>query len=197
MDNYELQVLDSFENKTYFDGQAGAIYKQMPPQVNATKAPGTWNVYDVIWKSPRFQADGSLKSPAAITALHNGVLILNHFELTGDTPFHRPPQYTKHADRLPIRLQDHGNPMRFRNIWIRETKTPEAKQGRKNDRIKTDRMRISDYGPMSREIKPIIEGKFGRISPNKRDPPLSLCPSPPPYAKIPFTTSPCTSVNRY
>ena len=131
MDNYELQVLDSFENKTYFDGQAGAIYKQMPPQVNATKAPGTWNVYDVIWKGPRFQADGSLKSPAAITALHNGVLILNHFELTGDTPFHRPPQYTKHADRLPIRLQDHGNPMRFRNIWIRETKTPEAKQGRK------------------------------------------------------------------
>ena len=122
MNTYELQVLDSFENKTYFDGQAGAIYKQTPPQVNATKAPGTWNVYDVIWTAPRFGDDGALKSPAYITALHNGVLILNHFELKGDNPYHRPPQYKKHAERLPIRLQDHGNPVRFRNIWIRETK---------------------------------------------------------------------------
>ena len=122
MDNYELQVLDSFENKTYFDGQAGAIYKQTPPQVNVTKPPGTWNIYDVIWTAPRFADDGSLKSPAYITALHNGVLILNHFELKGDTPFVRPPKYNKHSDRLPIRLQDHGNPVRFRNIWVRETK---------------------------------------------------------------------------
>ncbi len=122
MDNYELQILDSFDNKTYFDGQASAIYKQTPPQVNATKAPGTWNVYDVIWTAPRFNDDASLKSPAYITVLQNGVLTLNHFELKGDNPFHRPPQYVKHADRLPIRLQDHGNPMRFRNIWIRETK---------------------------------------------------------------------------
>ena len=122
MDTYELQVLDSFDNKTYFDGQAGAIYKQTPPQVNATRAPGTWNIYDVIWTAPRFQEDGSLLSPAYITALHNGVLILNHFELKGDNPFHRPPAYKKHADRLPFRLQDHGNPMRFRNIWVRETK---------------------------------------------------------------------------
>jgi hypothetical protein len=122
MDNYELQILDSFENKTYFDGQAGAIYKQTPPQVNATKAPGTWNIYDVIWTAPRFADDGGLKSPAYITALQNGVLILNHFELKGDNPFVRPPQYNKHADRLPIRLQDHGDPVRFRNIWIRETK---------------------------------------------------------------------------
>jgi hypothetical protein len=120
MDTYELQILDSYQNKTYFDGQAGAIYKQTPPQVNAMKAPGTWNVYDVIWNAPRFNDDGSLKSPAFITALHNGVLILNHFELKGDNPFTRPPEYKKHADRLPIRLQDHGNPVRFRNIWIRE-----------------------------------------------------------------------------
>lgn len=128
MDNYELQILDSFDNKTYFDGQAGAIYKQTPPQVNATKAPGTWNVYDVIWTAPRFNEDGSLKSPAFITALHNGVLILNHFELKGDTPFVRAPQYKKHADRLPIRLQDHNNPVRFRNIWIREPKPVVGKQ---------------------------------------------------------------------
>jgi hypothetical protein len=131
MENYEIQVLDSYGNKTYFDGQAGSIYKQTPPQVNATVAPGKWNAYDIIWTAPRFNEDGSLKSPAFITALHNGILILNHFELKGDTPYHRPPQYQKHADRLPIRLQDHGNPMRFRNIWIREIKPAEGTQTRK------------------------------------------------------------------
>jgi hypothetical protein len=94
------------------------------------RPPGAWNVYDIIWTAPRFNDDGSLKSPAFITALHNGALILNHFELKGDTPFTRPPQYNTHADRLPIRLQDHGNPVRFRNIWIRETKPPQGKQVR-------------------------------------------------------------------
>lgn len=120
MNTYEIQILDSYKNKTYHDGQAGAIYKQTPPQVNAMRPPGEWNSYDIIWTAPRFNDDGSLKSPAYITAIHNGVLILNHFELKGDTPFTRPPQYKKHADRLPIRLQDHGNPVRFRNIWVRE-----------------------------------------------------------------------------
>jgi len=130
MDAYEIQVLDSYDNKTYFDGQAGAIYKQTPPQVNAMRAPGEWNVYDIIWTAPRFSESGELVSPAYITALHNGVLILNHFALKGDTPFTRPPQYKPHADRLPIRLQDHGNPMRFRNIWIREIKDAEGTQVR-------------------------------------------------------------------
>jgi 3-keto-disaccharide hydrolase len=130
MDNYEIQVLDSYENETYFDGQAGAIYKQTPPQVNVMRPPGEWNVYDIIWTAPRFKEDGSLKSPAYITALHNGVLILNHFELKGDTPFHRPAAYTKHANRLPIRLQDHGNPVRFRNIWVREIKQVQGEQVR-------------------------------------------------------------------
>jgi len=130
MNTYELQVLDSFDNPTYFDGQAGSIYKQTPPQVNATRAPGTWNAYDVIWTAPRFNPEGTLKSPAFITALHNGVLILNHFQLKGDTPFNRAPQYKQHADRLPIRLQDHGNPMRFRNIWVREIKDAEGPQER-------------------------------------------------------------------
>ena len=130
MDKYELQVLDSYDNETYFDGHAGAIYKQTPPQVNAMRPPGQWNVYDVIWTAPRFNEDGSLKSPAYLTALHNGVLIQNHFELLGDTPFARPPQYDKHADRLPIRLQDHGNPVRFRNVWIREIKPARGEQVR-------------------------------------------------------------------
>jgi hypothetical protein len=131
MDLYEIQVLDSYRNETYFDGQAGAIYKQTPPQVNAMRKPGEWNIYDIIWTAPRFNDDGSLKSPAYITALHNGVVIQNHFELKGDTPFNRPPEYNKHADRLPIRLQDHGNPTRFRNIWIRDIKQDTGQQVRK------------------------------------------------------------------
>lgn len=130
MGRYELQILDSYENETYFDGQAGAIYKQTPPMVNAMRAPGQWNTYDVFWTAPRFNEDGSLKSPAYITAVHNGVLILNHFELKGDTPFNRPPKYEKHADKGPISLQDHGNPLRFRNIWVREIKPVEGKQAR-------------------------------------------------------------------
>ena len=120
MDNYELQILDSYDNKTYFDGQAGAVYKQTPPMVNAMRPPGEWNVYDILWTRPRFRDDGSLESPAYITAMHNGVLILNHFALLGDTPYDRAPEYNRHADKLPIRIQDHGNPIRFRNIWVRE-----------------------------------------------------------------------------
>lgn len=131
MNTYEIQVLDSYDNQTYFDGQAGAIYKQTPPQVNATRPPGEWNVYDIFWTAPRFADDGSLESPAYITAVHNGVLILNHFELKGDTPFNRPPHYKKHADKLPIRLQDHGNPVRFRNIWIRDIAAAKGEQSRK------------------------------------------------------------------
>lgn len=130
MNTYEIQILDSYNNPTYFDGQAGAIYKQTPPQVNATRPPGEWNVYDIIWTAPRFNEDGSLESPAYITAIHNGVLILNHFELKGDTPFNTPPQYKKHADRLPLRLQDHGNPVRFRNIWVREIADAKGEQVR-------------------------------------------------------------------
>jgi len=117
---YEIQILDSHENKTYFDGQAGAIYKQTPPRVNAMRPPGKWNAYDIFWTRPRFNQDGSLASPAYITAMHNGVLIQNHFELRGDTPYVRAPAYSKHADKLPISFQDHGNPVRFRNIWVRE-----------------------------------------------------------------------------
>ncbi len=128
MGTYEIQVLDSFENETYYDGQAGAIYKQTPPQVNAMNPPGEWNVYDIVWTAPRFEDDGSLKSPAYITAFHNGVVILNHFELKGDTPFNRPPRYKAHAPQGPIALQDHGNPVRYRNIWIREIKPAVGRQ---------------------------------------------------------------------
>ncbi|MDM4015597.1 3-keto-disaccharide hydrolase [Roseiconus lacunae] len=136
---YEIQILDSYQNETYHDGQAGAIYKQTPPMANAMRAPGEWNTYDVIWTAPRFNEDGSLQSPAYITAIHNGVVILNHFELKGDTPYDRPPKYTAHPVKGAIRLQDHNNPVRFRNIWVREltpvqgeqTRDPFLRQGNK------------------------------------------------------------------
>jgi hypothetical protein len=125
---YEVQILDSYENKTYFDGQCGAIYKQHPPLVNASRKPGEWQTYDIIWKSPRFDEEGKLLSPAYVTVLHNGVLVQNHFELLGDTPFNRPPAYRPHGEKGPITLQYHGNPVRFRNIWVREIKPLESKQ---------------------------------------------------------------------
>lgn len=117
---YEVQILDSYENKTYFDGQAASIYKQRPPLVNACRKPGEWQTYDIIFTAPKFAADGKLETPAYITVLHNGVLVQNHFELEGGTFYDRPPAYTKHAEKLPLNLQNHGNPTKFRNIWVRE-----------------------------------------------------------------------------
>ncbi|MBN1588033.1 MAG: DUF1080 domain-containing protein [Pirellulales bacterium] len=120
MGKYEVQILDSCKNETYFDGQAGAIYKQSPPMVNACRRPGQWQTFDIIFRAPRFAKDGAVVRPAAMTVLHNGVLIQNHFELTGGTCWDQPPEYEPHAERLPLRLQYHGDPVRFRNIWLRE-----------------------------------------------------------------------------
>ena len=117
---YEVQVLDSFESLTYSNGQAGSIYKQFIPMVNATRPPGEWQAYDIVFMAPRFAADGSLEQPATMTALHNGVLIHNHVTLRGPTRFIGEPAYEAHAPELPLTLQDHGNPVSFRNIWIRE-----------------------------------------------------------------------------
>ncbi len=120
MGKYEVQILDSYKNSTYTNGQAGSIYKQSPPLVNVTNPPGKWNTYDIIFTAPRFNQEGMLISPAKITALHNGVLIHNNFELRGPTEYIGIPNYTAHENRLPIYLQDHGNPVSFRNIWVRE-----------------------------------------------------------------------------
>lgn len=119
---YELQILDNFQNKTYPDGQCGAIYKQHPPLVNACRKPGQWQAYDVIFERPHFDASGVLIRPAFITVLQNGVVVQNHFPIEGRVAWDRPAHYEPHADRLPIQLQYHNNPVRFRNIWVREMK---------------------------------------------------------------------------
>lgn len=116
---YEVQILDSYENETYTNGQAASIYKQSPPLVNATSPPGEWNSYDIIFTAPRFNRDGMLLSPAKITVLHNGVLVQNDFELKGPTQYTGIPNYTAHDEKMSIHLQDHGNPVSFRNIWVR------------------------------------------------------------------------------
>ena len=119
---YEMQILDSYQNETYVNGQAASIYKQFPPLVNAARKPGEWQVYDVIWTAPRFNDDGSLKSPARVTACHNGVLVQNNTELKGETRYIGNPFYKKHG-ACPIKLQAHGDesePLSFRNIWVRE-----------------------------------------------------------------------------
>jgi hypothetical protein len=118
---YELQVLDNFNNSTYVNGQAGSIYKQGIPLANACRKPGEWQSYDVIWTAPRFNEDGSVKSPAYVTVFHNSVLVQNHFELKGQTLYIGQPFYKKHG-ACPIKLQAHGDksdPLSFRNIWVR------------------------------------------------------------------------------
>ena len=119
---YELQILDSYNNKTYVNGQSGSIYKQYAPLVNPNRPPGEWQTYDIVWTAPRFNADGSLKSPAKITAFFNGVLIQNNAELKGPTQYIGNPSYRQAHGAAPIKLQSHGDPsepISFRNIWIR------------------------------------------------------------------------------
>ncbi|TXK45768.1 DUF1080 domain-containing protein [Pontibacter qinzhouensis] len=118
-DRYEVQVLDSYNNRTYSNGQAGSIYKQHRPLVNAMRKPTEWNIYDIIYTAPRFKDDGTLFTPARVTVLHNGVLVQNNVEIKGPTEYIGLPEYKAHG-KAPISLQDHGNPVAYRNIWIRE-----------------------------------------------------------------------------
>jgi Domain of Unknown Function (DUF1080) len=119
---YEIQVLDSYLNRTYADGQAGALYGQFPPLVNASRPPGQWQWYDVVFHGPRFDASGKVLRPARFTVLHNGVLIQDNVELTGPTAHKARPPYQTGPEKLPLALQDHGHPVRYRNIWLRELK---------------------------------------------------------------------------
>lgn len=123
MGTYEIQVLDSFENATYPDGQAAAVYGRSVPLVNASRKPGQWQSYDIIFHRPIFGKDGKVVKKATFTVLHNGVLVQDHYELTGGTLSYGPyslSSYSPHGDKLPIKFQDHGNPVCFRNVWVRE-----------------------------------------------------------------------------
>lgn len=120
MSKYEVQVLDSYNNTTYADGMAGALYGQFPPLVNAARPPGAWQSYDIVFRGPRFDSSGRLLRPATMTVLYNGVLVQDHVTLTGPTAHRARPPYEAHPDRLPILIQDHSHPVRYRNIWLRE-----------------------------------------------------------------------------
>ncbi len=129
MERYEVQILDSYENRTYSNGQAGSVYKQHIPLVNASRPPGEWQSYDVVFTAPRFDPAGGVVSPAYMTVFHNGVLIQNHVELQGSTVYIGLPEYETHGDLEPILLQDHSNPVSFRNIWVREISDAPSLEG--------------------------------------------------------------------
>ena len=120
MGRYEVQILDSYRNPTYADGQAASVFGQFPPLVNAARPPGAWQSYDIVFRAPRFGSDGRVAQPATLTVFHNGVLVQDHVTLTGPTAFQRRPPYEAHPPKLPFGLQDHSHPVRFRNIWLRE-----------------------------------------------------------------------------
>jgi hypothetical protein len=122
MNIYEVQVLDCYNNKTYADGTTAALYGQHPPLVNACRKPGEWQTYDIVFHRPRFDKDGNLVTPSRFTVFFNGILVQDNAVLTGPTVFRARPPYKAHADKLPLSLQDHGSPVRFRNIWYRELK---------------------------------------------------------------------------
>ena len=122
MERYEVQVLDSYQNETYYHGQAGAVYKQYPPLVNASRKPGAWQAYDIIFTAPRFKPTGELDKPAMVTVLHNGVVVHNGTAFYGPTQHRRIDPYKATLTKGPIFLQDHGNPVRYRNVWVRALK---------------------------------------------------------------------------
>ncbi len=148
-DRYEIQVLDSSENKTYADGAAAAVYGQYPPLVNASRHAGEWQSYDIVWTAPRFDAEGKLLSKAWVTVFHNGVLAQNHVELTGPTSWLDRAPYRAHPEKLPIALQDHGNPVRYRNIWVRELGRPARKEFMLSDDVLDSYAGDYERGPNS------------------------------------------------
>ena len=152
LDRYEIQVLDSYGSKTYADGSAAAVYGQYPPLVNASRPAGQWQAYDIVWTAPRFDVTGELLSGAAVTVFHNGVLVQNNVELTGPTSWLERAPYQAHPDKLPISLQDHGNPVRYRNIWVREL----GRSG-KPEFLLADKVLDSYVGDYERESDDVVK----------------------------------------
>ncbi len=157
MNTYEVQVLDSFNNQTYPDGQASAVYGQYPPQVNASSGPGEWQIYDIVFHRPHFDEEGKVTQPASVTVLHNGVLTQDNVEILGPTTWMNRPPYKPHADKLPLALQDHGNPVRFRNIWVRELPARSAAERDKDKEIFLGGAQLEQYvGEYRGEGTPVI-----------------------------------------
>lgn len=159
---YEVQVLDSHENKTYADGAAASVYGQYPPLVNAALPAGQWQVYDIVWTAPKFDAEGNLLSKAHLTVFHNGVLVHNNVELTGPTGWVGRPPYQAHPERLPIAFQDHGNPVRYRNVWVRELGQPRHKEFLLADALLESY--VGDYGKTqwnSAKVRRLPDGLLG------------------------------------
>jgi len=123
MGRYEIQILDTFQADTYADGQTGAVYGEAPPLFNASLPPGAWQTFDIVFRGPQFSTDGALLTPAFVTVLHNGVAVQNNERIPGPTSWLNTLSYQPHPREAPIRLQDHGQPVRFRNIWVRRLPT--------------------------------------------------------------------------
>ncbi|MDX2038000.1 MAG: DUF1080 domain-containing protein [Isosphaeraceae bacterium] len=167
---YELQILDSHNAETYTDGQAGALYGQYPPLANASRPPGEWQSYDVAFRRPRFETDGTLIEPARMTVFHNGVLVQNNEELLGQTSWLRWSPHEDLGEKAPISLQDHGHPVRFRNIWVRplpERSAPTAEQARRAETVALsdaalDRL-VGDYALSDANDGKVVQiGRAGR-----------------------------------
>jgi len=157
MNTYEIQVLDSFNNQTYPDGQASAVYGQYPPQVNASRGPGEWQTYDILFHRPHFDEEGKVTEPAHVTVLHNGVLTQDNVEILGPTTWMNRPPYRAHDDKMPLALQDHGNPVRFRNIWVRELPARPAADRDKDKEITMGGAQLEQYvGEYRGEGTPVI-----------------------------------------
>lgn len=170
MGRYEVQVLDSWQNQTYTDGQAGAVYGQYPPLVNAARPPGEWQSYDIVFRRPRFGAGGEVSAPASLTVFHNGVLIQDKVRLWGSTNWLQYGKYEAHADSLPLMLQDHSNPVRYRNIWVR----PLAPDVHPTD-LATSRARVPLSGASLDEyVGKYVSGRFEMASVVRRGQTLLL-----------------------
>ncbi len=158
---YEIQVLDSYENVTYADGSCGAIYNQYPPLVNACRPPGEWQSYDILWTPPRFDGDGRLLAPARITAFQNGVLIHHNAELFGETAWLERKPFTPHPEKQFLALQDHGNPVRYRNVWVRELGTPGKPEFQLPDALLDSY--CGDYGDADNRVVTKVSRRDGNL----------------------------------